>query len=129
MTTTTTQSGTGNANTGSNGGGSSGGTRRKRSSEGDFIEEDTIRLACEEGFLFNPTSIQGDGIVEVAEEDRSTEILVNDNDGANKVMKPNGEMEVEIECLHSSNWSANPTCYLVQVGFLLITFFLICLSV
>ena len=59
----------------------------------------------------------------MAEEDRSTEILVNDNDGANKVMKPNGEMEVEIECLHSSNWSANPTCYLVQVGFLPITFF------
>ena len=132
-TTTTTKkdSDAGNGDSGSTDeGGSSDGRRRKRSSEGDFVEEDTIRLACEEGFLFNSSSIESDGVVEVPTEDQETEISMKGNGDANTIVKPNGEKEVEIECLHTSEWSATPTCYLVQVGFeCFITRFLIFVSV
>ena len=53
----------------------------------------------------------------MAAEDQETEISLNGNGGANTIVKPNGEREVEIECLHTSEWSATPRCYLVQVGF------------
>ena len=82
-------------------------------------------MACEEGFLFNSSSIEGDGIVEVAPEDQQTEISMKGNGDSNIIVKPNGEKEVEIECLHTSEWSATPTCYLVQVGFQ-ISMLLIC---
>ena len=108
----------GNGDSGSaDGGGSSDGSRRRRSAEGVFLEEDIIRLACEEGFLFNSSSIEGDGVVEVAAEDQETEISMKGNGDTNIIVKPNGEKEVEIECLHTSEWSASPTCYLVQVEF------------